>query len=281
MADDDSDNSDKLEIDWLKTLAGALAAVSTAVLLSTLGAAGTLIGAALGSVVVTVTSALYGQGLARSRRRVAQVQETALFKVGVAQSEVRRAARRRGNDEALESHLQHADERLDEARADLDTDLDAGLDTDLGGAAWGDRLRGLPWRRIAIVTAGLFVAAMVAISAFEVLAGRTVSSYTGGGDSDGGTSITRINRDDTRGNDDAPQPQQPDDPAGDAPSPAPEPTDEGVPSEEPSTEPSAEPSAEPSPELSAEPSPEPSEEPAEPAEPAEPTPTPVPTPLVP
>ena len=54
-----TDDTHKLEIDWLRTIGGALAAVSSAVLLSTLGAAGTIIGAALGSVIVTVGGALY------------------------------------------------------------------------------------------------------------------------------------------------------------------------------------------------------------------------------
>src|SRR3546814_15525436 len=81
----------KLEIDWVKTLAGALAAVSSAVLLSTLGAAGTLIGAALGSITLTVTSAFYSQGLAKSRQKLAAAQELAQRSVGIAQSEVRRA----------------------------------------------------------------------------------------------------------------------------------------------------------------------------------------------
>ena len=43
-------------IDWPATFAGAGAAVTVALLLSTLGAAGTLIGAALGSVVATARS---------------------------------------------------------------------------------------------------------------------------------------------------------------------------------------------------------------------------------
>src|SRR6478735_802921 len=103
------DTGQKLGIDWLKTIAGALAAVSSAVLLSTLGAAGTIIGAALGSVVVTVGGALYTQGLARSHQRLAHVQTAALRKVGVAQAEVRRASRRQGDDEAVGAHLAYAD----------------------------------------------------------------------------------------------------------------------------------------------------------------------------
>ena len=71
MTEDNTQTDNQTKIDWLKTAAGALAAVTTAVLLSTLGAAGTLIGAALGSVAVTVSSQLYAQGLARSRATMA------------------------------------------------------------------------------------------------------------------------------------------------------------------------------------------------------------------
>jgi hypothetical protein len=70
MPETPPDNPPKLEIDWLKALAGALAAVTAAVLLSTLGAAGTLIGAAVGSVAATIGSAVYAQGLAHSKHTV-------------------------------------------------------------------------------------------------------------------------------------------------------------------------------------------------------------------
>src|SRR6187399_3076919 len=114
-----SDTPQKLEIDWLKTAGGAFAAVSSAFLLSTLGAAGTIIGAALGSVIVTVGGALYSQGLARSHQRLAHVQTAAMRKVGVAQAEVRRAARHRGDGAAVDAHLAHAEERLGDVRDDL------------------------------------------------------------------------------------------------------------------------------------------------------------------
>ena len=79
---DQTTDDEKLDIDWLKTAAGALAAVTTAVLLSTLGAVGTLIGAALGSVAATVGTALYAQGLAKSKAAMAKAQLTAINKVG-------------------------------------------------------------------------------------------------------------------------------------------------------------------------------------------------------
>lgn len=184
MTDDDKP---RLEIDWLRTLAGALAAVSSAVLLSTLGAAGTIIGAALGSVVVTIGSALYSQGLARSRYRLAKAQTVALRKVGIAQAEVRRASRHQGDDRAVEGHLDHADVRLAEARRDLDAAVQ-----EPATLGWGERLALLPWKRIALLAAGLFVVVVVAITAFELVAGRSVSSYTGGTSGSGGTSITHV-----------------------------------------------------------------------------------------
>ena len=112
---DDPDEPDKVQIDWTRAVAGALAAVASAVLLSTLGAPGTVIGAAIGSFVVTVGSAWFAQGLSTSKRRLATKQKDAADKVGIARAEVLRAARV-DDTAAQESHLDHADERLAEAR---------------------------------------------------------------------------------------------------------------------------------------------------------------------
>lgn len=223
-----TDKPPRLEIDWLKTVAGALAAVSSAVLLSTLGAAGTIIGAAIGSVVLTTGSALYSQGLARSRYRLAQAQSTALRKVGIAQAEVRRAGRL-DDDEAASSHLEHADERLDEAQHDLEA-----VANEPATLSWGERLTLLPWKRVGLYAGGLFVVAILTITAFELIAGRTVSSYTGGDDS-GGTTITRLggdgdsdkpSQDPTRNPDESTTPEPvptPSSPPDESPSPSPDP----------------------------------------------------------
>ena len=53
--------------------ASALAAVSSAVLLSFFGVAGTLIGAALASVISTVGAALYSTSLKKTNDRLRQV----------------------------------------------------------------------------------------------------------------------------------------------------------------------------------------------------------------
>lgn len=235
MTDDDP----KLEIDWVKTFAGALAAVSTAVMLSTLGAVGTLIGAALGSVAVTVSSQLYAQGLARSRRSLVKAQGTALSKVGIAQAEVRRAGRRQGDDGAVEAHLEVADERLAEARADLD-------EVATPGPTLRERLVVLPWKRIAVLTAAMFFVVLVAIASFEALAGRSVSSFTGGSDSDSRSTFTGGGSSDD-------EDQQPDRKPSDGAEPTEEPTDGA--SEQPTEDPSVTPTEEPSETPTVEPTP--------------------------
>jgi hypothetical protein len=177
MPEAPTDAPPKLDIDWLKTSAGALAAVSTAVLLSTLGAAGTLIGAALGSVAATIGSAVYAQGLARSKQAVLKAQTSALHKVGVAQAEVRRAARQEGA--AQDAHLDLADERLAEAKEELDA----------SEPSWRERLAALRWRRIGLAAAGTFAAVLLVITGFEAVAGRSVSSLTGGSSSGQGSTL--------------------------------------------------------------------------------------------
>jgi hypothetical protein len=262
------DSSQKLELDWLKTIAGALAAVSSAVLLSTLGAAGTLIGAALGSVIATVGGALYSQGLARSQARLAQAQSLALRRVGIAQAEVRRASRQQGDDRAVDAHLAHADERLGEAQADL-----GGIAEEPAVPGWRERLVMLPWKRISVIAAGLFAAAVLTITAFELVAGESVSSITGGTEGGGGPTITRIggNSDRDTSQDEEQAPSEDDaSPSDDASS---EPSDQSSPTDQPSDVPTDVPTDAPSESPTPAPATPTSSAPA-PSLPAEPTTTP-------
>ncbi len=61
---------DRLQINWVNSAGGALGAVSSAVVLSSLGAAGTLVGAALGSLCITVGGAVYAHYLSMTKDRV-------------------------------------------------------------------------------------------------------------------------------------------------------------------------------------------------------------------
>lgn len=212
---------DRVQIDWLRAVAGALAAVASAFLLSTLGAAGTIIGAALGSLVVTISSALITQGLARSKRTLTHTQSVARQKVGLAQAEVLRAGRT-DDTEAQQSHLQHADEQLAEANQELDDAVAASAPV-----GWRTRLADLPWKRISLVAIALFLATVVIITVFELIVGRSVSSITGGSGNEG-TTIGHVRGSSGSGSDDN-QKKEPD----------PSPSESGEPSESSEPSPSA------------------------------------------
>ncbi|UUW92073.1 hypothetical protein [Pimelobacter simplex] len=197
----------RTRIDWPATFAGAGAAVTVAVLLSTLGAAGTLIGAALGSVIATVSSALYKQGIESSRRRMADVQAAALQRVNLADQNVRRASRR-SDPEAAERELDRAHHHLDAASSDLEE-------------AEPSRWAQLPWKKIALLAALVFVIAIVVISLVELIAGKSVSTITGGTDGSDRTSLTGIFGDKNGGGNDRDRPRPDPDPTPTGPTDAP------------------------------------------------------------
>ena len=154
----------RLEINWVGSAGGALGAVSSAVLLSSLGAAGTLAGAAIGSLCITVGGAVYSHYLSVTKQRVAA---QAL------------AARRRS--------------RQPVAATGAGPVLEDRAEPEPVGAPEGERsswVRDLPWKRIGLLSAALFAVSMVLIVAFELSTGRAVSTYTGGTDDTAvGTSV--------------------------------------------------------------------------------------------
>lgn len=150
----------RLEINWVNSAGGALGAISSALVLSSLGAAGTLVGAALGSLCITVGGAVYSHYLRLTRDRVAS---QALV------------ARRTGRVRELAyagTVVQPEDPRRTEDPGHADRPDEEG--------SVGQVLQGLPWKRIAVVSTALFAVAMVLIVAFELSTGRAVSTYTGG-----------------------------------------------------------------------------------------------------
>ncbi len=164
--------SNRLQINWVTSAGGALGAVSSAVLLSTLGAAGTLVGAALGSLCITVGGAVYSHYLAMTKERVA-AQAIGARRSGPVREPVPVGAG------AVPPH--EAPGRIGES------DLAARADQE---GSTPQMLQGLPWKRIIAISAALFGTAMVLIVAFELSTGRAVSTYTGGTSNPGvGTSI--------------------------------------------------------------------------------------------
>src|SRR3712207_2108824 len=68
--DTDKDQPKGLQLSATQVAAGALASVSSAVVASFFGLAGTLIGAALASVISTVSAALYSSSLQKTNERL-------------------------------------------------------------------------------------------------------------------------------------------------------------------------------------------------------------------
>lgn len=254
-----SDEKPRIEISWVQSAAGALAAVTSAVLLSTVGVAGTLIGAALGSLAATVGSAVYSYSLRRTHASVAAAQTVAAARIGLAQSRVRQASVgvAAGRPDA-EHQLAEADDQLDRAQTVLeDAAPSPSPEAESDSAGWRQVLAGLPWKRIVAVTTALFVTAMAVILAFELVSGRAVSSYTGGSD-DRRTSIPGLNGGGGATDRETPADQR-------------EPADEASPEETPADE-----ATEPAPEQLDAPESTPTEEPPAPDETVTPTPTPTP-----
>jgi hypothetical protein len=138
-------------IDITKTLGGALAAVCAAVLGSFLGVAGTLIGAALASIIGTIGTEIYTRSLERGAEKLqtlAPAFVTAPAAVGTPEV-------------AAATEDDKPSETVPEANR-------------------GHTIR---WKRVALLAAGVFVLTMGALTVVELMAGKSVASMVGHGSS--------------------------------------------------------------------------------------------------
>ncbi|MEO6606613.1 MAG: hypothetical protein ABIN55_13505 [Aeromicrobium sp.] len=147
------------EVSLLQLTASVLAAVTAAWIASRLGVAGTLIGAALGSLVVTISSAFYGRTLDHTRTLLIQTESGTVIERHVDEGEVREA--------------------LDEA---------ADVDSAARGARFVDEKPRLHWKTIIVTAIVVLSLALAAISTYELISGRTLDGDRGTtiGDSLGG-----------------------------------------------------------------------------------------------
>ena len=148
------------DISWLQLTASVLAAVTAAWIASRLGVAGTLIGAALGSFVVTISSALYGRTLDHTRTLLIQTESGTVIERQVEEGDVRTA--------------------LDEA---------ADIDSAARGAKFVDDKPRLHWKTIIVTAIVVLSLTLAAISTIELISGRTLDGDRGTtiGDSLGGS----------------------------------------------------------------------------------------------
>lgn len=142
------------DVSWFQVVASALAAVTAAWIASRLGVAGTLVGAALGSFVVTLSSALYSKTLDRGRTLLVQTERGTVIERHVEDGEVSDA--------------------FSEAKD---------IDSPVVGAHFVDDKPELRWRTIIVTTAIVLAIALAAITAYELITKHPL------GDSGSGTTI--------------------------------------------------------------------------------------------
>lgn len=220
----------------MQVFASALAAVSSAVLLSTVGVAGTIIGAAVGSVFATAGSAIYSHYLGVSRARVTAAQTAALERLTHARAGASGvwADTRRGDAPPRTPTVreQQAAEKMADAERALHVPADR--------PPWREALGGVRWQRIVALAGGIFAVAMLVIVSFELLTGKAVSEYTGGSGDGARTSIPGLGAKQTSGTPaTTPAPATP---TAAAPTPTPTPTPGQSPTSTPSVSPSGLPS---------------------------------------
>jgi len=180
----------KPHIDWPRTIAGALAAVAAAVVLSKLGVVGTLTGAAIGSLVISIGTNVGAHGISSTRQRMLEAQREAARRVSLAQAEVRRARAAGPQDAASQERLAQADDALESSKSELAEDVPTSEVPVVDPVPAPDEPlpRVIVWRRVAIFTAASFVIALLAITAFELIGGRPLSALMGD-NNDKGTSL--------------------------------------------------------------------------------------------
>lgn len=144
------------EVSWLQVAVSALAAVTAAWIASSLGVAGTLIGAALGSSVVTISSAFYGRTLDKGKTLIVQTASGTIVQAPVSE-----------DGTGTMNNIGETFEKVEEAEGSPVTGARIVDDVD------DDAPRRLHWKTIAATTAIVLAISLGAMGAYEVVTGES------------------------------------------------------------------------------------------------------------
>jgi hypothetical protein len=163
-------------------LAGALAALTAAVLASTFGVEGTITGAAFGSVVATVGGTWYAWSLERTHHRLRPKMENI---ASIARSKADK------DQPATRTVASVAPTSPTPVAAGQDGTADSAQRASGIGHTFeesGELRRRPRWLVLGLAAFSAFVIAMAALTVYEVITGKPVSAQVGGGNV-GGTTI--------------------------------------------------------------------------------------------
>ncbi len=243
MTQDKETKDRTLGLSTAQVTGSALAAMSGAFFVSWAGTAGTLIGAAVGSVIATVGAATYTYSLRRTseaaKRTAALVKQRALVTGALPRSVAQGPLREDGNEARTLTIDADAPPSAVEEPAEVETRT---------------RRWDLPWAKVALVSLAVMVVGMAGITAIEAVTGKPISSLLGK-DAGTGTTVGHVVGDGGSSTQQDRTPKQQDTPA----------PQESQPSSEPSSEPTPEPQA-PDPTTVPDPTTEPNDTPAPPVE---------------
>jgi hypothetical protein len=158
-SDNSAEQPKRTQLSAVQVAASALAAVSSAVVASFFGMAGTLIGAALASVIATVSTTLYTASLRKTNEGLKRVLISRQTAPGTSAKEPADAG-------TLPAHL-------DPRRARANP-------------------RGQRWSRVAVYAVAVFVLAMGIVTGIELIGQKPVSALVGNSHSSGTTTLGEL-----------------------------------------------------------------------------------------
>ena len=177
-----------LGLSTAQVVGSVLAAITGAVLASTMGVTGTVIGAAVASLVATIGSAIYTWSLRRTtvavRKTAAQVRQAALESGPLPRTVAQGPLRTIKERAAASTAEQGPDGQEQDQDQDQDPDGQQPEEPDPDEDSWR---RSIPWGKVLLASLTVTVLALAGITVVEAIAGKPISSVTGGSDSQGTT----------------------------------------------------------------------------------------------
>ena len=180
----------RLQLSSVQILASALAAVTATIAGSFLGVNGTVIGAAIASVLTVTANAIYAHSLRRTGERVRSSAPVARARTISRNAPVDGAALTQPLTQPLPAAVPYPEAPLSRARTDRPSGPPAGR----------------AWRRLGIATVAVFVCVLTLLTGVELVSGRPVSDLLRGTSGSGTTVFGASSRDSAARTTPAPQP---------------------------------------------------------------------------